>query len=132
MPFATTLMRQLKIQHKILLLPAVASAGALLVLAASFTFGRQNVAALTRIQHDYYPSITLSRRLESTIGDVKQEVQDAVEVNDVQGLLRADSLATMVRLQLDSAEKYSEFSKVRRTRLRSDFNGYYTLAAATA
>ncbi|MEP6763133.1 MAG: methyl-accepting chemotaxis protein [Gemmatimonadaceae bacterium] len=125
-------MRSLKTQHKILLLPVVAGMGALFVLAASFTLGRQNVAALQRIQTDYYPSITLSRKIEATINAVQRTVQDAVAQGDVEGLKRADSLAAIVRNDLDTANNYSAFSANRRANLLNDFNAYYALASRTA
>lgn len=102
------------------------------MLAASFWFGRENTNALSRIQRDYYPSITLSRKLESSIADVQRGIQDAVAQGDVDALPRIDSLADLVRKQLQSAAEFSAFSDKRRRQLSTDFDAYYAVASTTA
>ena len=119
---------QLKFHHKIMLLPALAAVGAAVVLAATIVLGRGSAAELRLIEAGYYPSIELSRSLESDLAAYQRTLQDAVAASDSSRIAEADSVATQLRARLDGARGNPVLPDAEIARRRAEFDAYADVA----
>jgi len=121
----------LKFRHKIILLPAIAAAGAVISLLVTMTFGTRTQRELELVENGYAPSLQMSRGLESSLSALQRKLQDAVAASDETGLGGADSVAAAIRSSLDSAKSNPVLSQSDVQQLQGSFASYYALARAT-
>ncbi|HEY0971962.1 MAG TPA: methyl-accepting chemotaxis protein [Gemmatimonadales bacterium] len=123
---------QLKFKHKIMLLPTLAGVGAAVVLVVTMVLGQRSANELRRIETGHYPSIELSRTLESSLASLQRSLQDAVSASDSARLAESDSIAADMRGAIDEGRKGSSDAGAALERLRTEFDAYYTLASGTS
>lgn len=121
-------MPNLSFRRKILALPALAGAGALLVLIASLALGRLTTIEEARIELGYTPSLDLSRDLEEMVGGLQRRLQDGVAAADTSALHVADSLSAGILARLDSSQDNPVINAAELDSLRADFTAYYGVA----
>ena len=124
-------MMNLKFRHKIILLPAIAAAGAVISLLVTMTFGTRSQRELELVENGYAPSLQMSRGLESSLSALQRKLQDAVAASDESILVNANSIASAIRAALDSAKTNPVLSETELQQLQGDFTRYFALARAT-
>ena len=93
----------LKLSHKVGLLPAVSALGAVFIIATITILGTRTSGQLEEIEEGLYPSVELSRDLEALMTRTQRTLQDAVAAGDAEQLKDADVLAAEIDGQIDSA-----------------------------
>ena len=75
---SSNVLRNLKFRYKLLLLPALAAVGFVVVLLVSFIYGRRNQRLLALVENGYYPAVSVSRSLNETLSQIQRGLQDGV------------------------------------------------------
>src|SRR5262245_34956207 len=88
--------------RKIALPAAVAAVALGLVLIATVVLGRLQSNALARIEGNEYPALQTQQQIVALVGAWQRQLQDAAAAADRDGLLRADSLARVIRTAIAS------------------------------
>lgn len=122
---------RLKFGHKILLMPALAGLGVMLVAVVAITTGARSGDVLASIEDGYSPSLEASRSLEADLAGLQRTLQDAVAAGDVDALVRADSLADAFRAELTALRANPVVEVAAVTSMAESFDAYYALARAT-
>ncbi len=78
--------QNISFRRKILLLPALAALGFMLIFALVRLDGRSNEEVTSRIENGYFPALNLGRDLEATLGEVEQKLEEAAGVVAVEML----------------------------------------------
>jgi methyl-accepting chemotaxis protein len=115
-----------------LLLPSWAAVGALGVLLATLVLNGAVSRETVLIETGYVPSLELSRDLEIHLTELQRALQDAVQAEDPQGLLTADSLALDLRSHIETAKSSPVADPAELADLLARFNAYFTHARATS
>lgn len=126
------MLKDLKFKHKIILLPSLAAAAFLLILAVSQFLGAKNEALLTRIESGYAPALEMSRNLEETLGKIQRGMQDAVGAADAEMLTETDALRDQFLKQIEEGRRNPTIRTKELDDLKSRFQDYYTFARETA
>ena len=74
------MLQNLSFRRKILLLPALAAVGFLVVLVLVRFEGRHNEGVTDRIENGYFPGLRLGRDLEATLAEVERRLEEAAGV----------------------------------------------------
>ena len=123
---------RLQFRQKIILLPTLAAIVIAVVLVVNAAMGVINERRLTHLEHGYYPSLQLSRRLKEVLGVTQRRLQDAVAATDLDHLALADSASTGFRTAIQSAVDGAKLDRRRVAELDEDFSAYYRLARHTS
>ncbi|HEX2224528.1 MAG TPA: methyl-accepting chemotaxis protein, partial [Thermoanaerobaculia bacterium] len=83
---------RMKFAHKVALLPGLAAAGFLVILAISLFVGQRNRILLGEIQNDYFPAFQASDDLEDMLQRIQRNLQDAVASREPAMLDETDSV----------------------------------------
>ena len=94
----------LTVRAKIVLLPTLAGVSAVLVLAATFFFGRRTQADFLTLERGHYAALDQSRAAEADLTVLQRVMQDAVAASDAGALSGADSVAGTLRARLESSK----------------------------
>ena len=86
------MLKDLKLQTKILLLPGIAALGFVGLIFSNLVLGQKNTAHLVEVQEGYGPSLETSRNLEVLLAEIQRGLQDAVGANDEEMLERTEEL----------------------------------------
>lgn len=123
---------KLKFTYKVVLLPALATAGFLIILFVIQLYGARNAALLTEIEIGYAPALALSRDLVEQLAAIQRILQDAVAASDEEILKEADQLQKQFLSRLDEGKSNSIIEPSYLAQLRSHSQEYYSLARATS
>src|SRR3954468_6027458 len=118
-------------RRKIQLLPAIAAASLVLILLMLVVTGTISERRLPTIEEGYYPSVQLSRTLETSLSQMQRGLQDAVSSRDADRLSEVDSLRDGFLRLIESGRTNPVIRSQRLDSLRSDFERYFALARAT-
>ncbi|NJD18253.1 MAG: HAMP domain-containing protein [Gemmatimonadetes bacterium] len=129
---ADTMLSKLKFGQKIVLMPALAGLGSLLVIVVALVLGGRSQAGLTDIEVGYSPSLESSRTLEQRMAALQRALQDAVAAADVDGLTAADALADSVRSELAQLRSNPVVASEDVDALSGSFESYFRLARETS
>ncbi len=120
--------RNLRFAHRVLLMPALAAAGLLLILVASQVLGGRTGKALTDIQQGYSPALQTARDLEDSLDAMQRWLQDAGTAREASMLARADEQRDAFFAALRKAEDNPTIPAAERQEIANAINGYYQLA----
>jgi diguanylate cyclase (GGDEF)-like protein/PAS domain S-box-containing protein len=123
---------RLQFRQKIILLPTLAAIVIAVVLVVNAAMGVVNERRLTRLEHGYYPSLQLSRRLKEIVGTTNRQLQDAVAASDLDHLEMADSASQAFRRAILSTDDGAELDRRQIAELDRDFSAYYDIARRTS
>lgn len=124
--------RNLTIRYKLLLMPAFATFGFLLVLALGAAVNRRTNSELVLVQRGYYPSVELSRDVEDGLANVQRTLQDAVAASNAAALEEADKRKADLLARIDSGRGNPVLDARELARLKKDIDSYYSLARDTS
>ncbi|HEX7239653.1 MAG TPA: methyl-accepting chemotaxis protein, partial [Longimicrobiaceae bacterium] len=124
-------LKNLKFSHRIILLPALAGIGMLLVLLVTVVSGNATRVSMERVEKGYVPSLDLSRTMEEELTALQRRLQDAVAASDAAALGGADSIAGRFRKQLEAAKSNPVITPAEVQKVRTAFDAYYSLARET-
>ena len=125
------MLQKLDIRHKLLLLPALAALGFVIVLVLTFAYGRHTSEHLELVQNGYYPSVEASGAMRDTLESIQRTMQDAVAATNAAGLDQADRLRLDFLRRLDAQRTNPVASTATLAALRSAFDAYYSVGRAT-
>jgi len=125
------MLKNLKFKHKIILLPSLATAAFLLILAVSQFLGVKNETLLTRIESGYAPALEMSRNLEETLGEIQRGMQDAAGAADAGLLSETDTLRDRFLKQLEGGRNIATTRIQDLDDMKNEFQAYYLLARET-
>ncbi len=124
--------KNLKIKYKLLLMPAFATVGFLLVLAVSGYLDRKTERELVMVQTGYYPSVDLSRDVEDGLSKLQRGLQDAVAASNASALEDADKLKADLVARIASGKNNPVLDPRELDRLKTNIDEYYGLARDTS
>ena len=122
------MLRRVKFAHKVALMPALAAAGFLVILAVALSLGARNARILSRIGDGHVPAVESSLQLDRTLADLQRSLQDAVASRDAALLQEADQHRDRFLKGLLQAESNPTLDQERVEALQSAFSAYYALA----
>jgi methyl-accepting chemotaxis protein len=123
---------RLSFSQKIVLMPVLAAAGFVVVLAAAGVVAWQNSRLMARIEAGYFPAVDTSRDLQETLDRIQRSLQDAVAAADPELLDESDELAASFRTRLAEAGDNPVFAEATLEGLGSELGSYYELARETS
>ena len=115
-------------QRKILLLPALAAIGFLVVFALVRLEGRDNEAVTDRIESSYFPALNLSRDLESTLTEIERKLEDAAGMVAVEMLAATEAPRDRFLALVETGKSNSLFDAGQLDVLAGEFQSYYQAA----
>jgi methyl-accepting chemotaxis protein len=121
----------LRFTHRMLLMPALAAAGLLVILVATLVLGRRTAKVLTDIQQGYSPALETARDLEESLGAIQRGLQDSVAAHDAE-FLDADKQRDAFVATLKRAEGNPAIPADERQSITAAFAAYYQLARNTS
>jgi methyl-accepting chemotaxis protein len=127
-----TMKWSLSFRQKILVLPGVAAAALLVLLAITTGFGLVNERRLRTIREGYYPSVQTSRSLREDLAGLQRALQDAVGARDAERLADADSLRASFGRGLAALRANPVAERTAVDSLERAFEGYADLARTTS
>ncbi|HEX9654951.1 MAG TPA: hypothetical protein VGA99_14680, partial [bacterium] len=95
------MLKNLKIQSKLLLMPLVASIAFLLVLGMDLILEQQNNRLLLRLEQEYYPHHEIAQKLAESLIALQRNLQDAVASSDTDLLVETEHPYRVILAQLD-------------------------------
>jgi len=125
------LFRNASFRWKVLLLPAVAAVGFLLLLLANVMVSSGQQDRLVLIEDGYSPSLELSEDLEILLTHVQRGLQDAVAAADLEALATVDRIHQEFSRLIDNEHDNPVLDAADLERLDASFHAYYDLARAT-
>jgi len=122
----------LKLWHKILILPSLAAV-AFLVILILVRFGRvENEQLMTEIETGHVPAVETAVDLLALLEGIQRALQDSVAAADESLLTEADVLRDQMIERFQQGVENSVLSEERLKRLETSFRNYYTLARETS
>ncbi|GLC23725.1 methyl-accepting chemotaxis protein [Roseisolibacter agri] len=118
----------LTVRAKIVLLPTLAGVSAVLVLAATFFFGRRTQADFVTLERGHYAALDQSRAAEADLTVLQRVMQDAVAASDAGALTAADSVAGVLKGHLESSKANPTVRAAELDALQAMAATYYTTA----
>ena len=118
----------LTVRTKIILLPSLAGVSAVLVLAATFFFGRRTQRDFVALEHGHYAALDASRASEADLTVLQRVLQDAVAASDAGALAAADSVAGVLRARLDASKSNGTVNPRELDALRTMADAYVATA----
>jgi signal transduction histidine kinase len=119
-------LRNLRIQTKLLLMPLVALAAFMLILATDLVLERKNDNLLRRIESEYYPYHEISQKLEELLLSLQRNLQDAVSASDSDLLQETEIVYQVISAQLAQARALETDDGNRLASLEVEIESYYT------
>jgi methyl-accepting chemotaxis protein len=127
----TAALRKLSFTQKVALLPTMAMVGFAVILGASTILGGRSLRQQSQVEKGFFPSVELSRDLETVLGAVQQALRDAVGTLDSTRLTEVDTLQTLFQTLVDGAQDNPVLDPVQLDSLVAAFDDYYALARST-
>jgi methyl-accepting chemotaxis protein len=126
------MLKNLEIKHKMLLIPAFATLGFLIILGVSGYLDRKTESELVVVQTGYYPSVELSRDVEDGLSKLQRGLQDAVSASNASALEDTDKLHKELTARINSGKTNSVLDSRELDRLKNEIDDYYGLARDTS
>jgi len=82
----------LKLTHKIILMPSLATAAFFLILIITQIGRNADQDLMTQVENEYFPALELSRDLETLLANIQRNLQDAVAADDIDAIEKTDAL----------------------------------------
>ena len=120
--------KNLKIKHKIILMPLIAAFTFFLVVFVTLFLNERNTALSLRIQTEYYPLLALSQKLEKDFATIQRGLQDAVATSDTAELVQTDTLSNKLLKRLENRNNCYSCKDETLAQLKVELNEYYLLA----
>ncbi|HEX2832645.1 MAG TPA: methyl-accepting chemotaxis protein [Thermoanaerobaculia bacterium] len=125
------LLNRLKFRHKLLLLPALAGVGFLVVLLLSIFFNVRNGQRLELIERGYYPAMRDADELNQQLLAIERAFQDAASAQSASDLEAIDALYAKALRQIDATASNPVIAQEEVRKTRRAFEEYYPFARAT-
>jgi len=125
-----TFLNRLKFRHKLLLLPALAAVGFLVVLFVSVVFNVRNARRLELIERGYYPATRDAEQLNQQLIAIERAFQDAVAAQSASDVEAIDALHAKALQQIDATASNPVVRAEQRQKVRHAFEEYYAMARA--
>ncbi|MCA9732481.1 MAG: PAS domain S-box protein [Deferribacteres bacterium] len=126
------LLHNLKIRHRIIVMPIIAGLTFLSVLLIILVVNLQNAELTKKIQKNYYPLLELERDIEESLATIQRGMQDAVATADSAAIQEIEILCDSVLNRLDAESTLYEEQGHELSELRQNFATYFRLAQTTA
>ena len=123
---------RLSIKYKLLVMPAFAAIGLLVVLATSLYLGDTEERQMRLVENDYYPSVQLSADVEKRFAALQRGLQDAVAARNTAALDAIDAMRIQLIARLDGGKRITVLDAKQVDALKASIDDYYTLARDTA
>ena len=123
---------RLSIKYKLLVMPAFAAIGLLVVLATSIYLGDTEEKQMRLVENDYYPSVQLSADVEKRFAALQRGLQDAVAARNTAALDEIDAMRVQLVARLDGGKRITVLDARQVDALKASIDDYYTLARDTA
>ena len=101
------MLRDLKVQYKILLFPMIALVFFLLSYAMTRFMAQRNDALTLEIENKHVPTMELNRALEYFLTSIQQALRDAASIGDTELLKEADDHAESLLKRIAGARENS-------------------------
>ena len=124
--------RDLRIKSKLLVLPAFAALGLLIVLVTSFVLADSEERQIRLVENHYYPSVQLSAEIETRFAALQRGLQDAVAARNANGLDDTDALYAQLVKRIESGRRISVLDPKESEALKAATDQYYKLARDTS
>jgi methyl-accepting chemotaxis protein len=121
-------MGNLRFAHRVALMPGLAAAGLLLILAVTQVLDQRTGALLTGIERGYAPALQTARDLQEALGAIQRSLQDAVAARDKSLLKEADSERLTFLAALKGAAGNAVIPAAQNQAIGRAFESYYALA----
>lgn len=125
------MIRDLRIKYKLLLMPAFATIGFLVVLAVSIYVNRSTERELVLVQTGYYPSVDLSRDVEEKLSKLQRGLQDAVAASNASALDDTDKIKADLVARIEGGKSNPVLDRAELDRLKKSIDTYYAVARDT-
>ncbi len=124
--------RDLKVAHRVALMPILAAIGFALVLIVSQQLGSRSADQLTAIQKGFFPALEASRDLEETLTAIQRALQDAVAATDAGLLTESDALRDRFQATVGAQIHNEVLPRGEVESIGAAFSAYYRLARSTS
>jgi methyl-accepting chemotaxis protein len=122
----------LPMKTKLLVLPAFATLGLLVVMLAALLFDARAGREMQRVERGYYPSVQLGRDVHDGLAALQRGLQDAVSASDAASLGETDKIHDKLMRRLQEGRTNPVLTSRDVDSLRIAIDNYYTLARATS
>lgn len=122
------MLSNMKLAHKIMLLPSLAALALLVVVILSPRAVTRNEALLTEIENGYFPATEVVRDLRQALDNFQRDLQDAAAALDEDVLEEADADRVLFMEKLKIATENSHLTGDTLDRLEVNFFAYSDLA----
>ncbi|MCP3141146.1 methyl-accepting chemotaxis protein [Pyxidicoccus xibeiensis] len=122
----------MKFQHKVLLLPGLATVFLLVIVTMSELLGRSTELHVADIERGYVPAVLLGRDLEQLLAEVQRDLQDAVAAEDEDLLAQVDVKAQRLGELMAQARSSPTLDPERLQRAGQDLEAYLRHARDTS
>ncbi len=126
------MLKNLTIRYKLLLMPAFATLGFLMVLGVSTYLDRKTEQELVLVQTGYYPSVDLSRDVEDGLAKLQRGLQDGVAASNASALDDADKAKADLVARIGSGKTNPVLDPRELDRLKNEIDAYYGVARDTS
>jgi methyl-accepting chemotaxis protein len=125
------MLKNLKVAHKIALMPVLALIGFVVVLVISQQLSSESSDRLRLIQQEYLPAVQASRDLQEALTNIQRGLQDAVAANDAGMLAEADTQSERFQSILEGQSGNQMPFAADARAISAAFADYYKQARAT-
>jgi methyl-accepting chemotaxis protein len=132
MKIGAKFLNNLNFRYKLMVMPALAAIGFIVVLFVSVIFGGRNQRLLTLVETGYYPAVDDSKALNQSLIDIQRGLQDAVAAASPAALEDVDKLRAQFLGRIDRASGNPVVNVEELRRMRQAFEDYYSLARPTS
>jgi methyl-accepting chemotaxis protein len=126
------LLRGRTIQQKILLLPWIAAAALVVIIALSAVSSVVTTWSARRIRDGYYPMAQTTRAVRERMATLQRELQDAVGARDAEMLQATDAMRDSILVSLDAMRGNPVADTVALRTLRASIVRHHAIARRTA
>jgi signal transduction histidine kinase/HAMP domain-containing protein len=119
------LLKNLRIQTKLLFMPLVAMAAFLAILATYTTLEEREDELNARVEQEYYPYHQITIKLEDLFTELQSSLQHAVVKKDSDLLDEIEAKYSLIRVQLQNAERLGTANGDRLVALQPDIERYF-------
>ncbi len=119
------LLKNLRIQTKLLLMPLVAMAAFLAILATYTMLEKREDELNVRVEQEYYPYHQITIKLEDLFTELQSSLQGAVVTRDSDLLDEIEARYSLILVQIQNAGRLGTASGDRLAALRPDIERYY-------
>lgn len=120
--------KNLQFRYKILLIPLLSAIGLVLILVLTNIFSSKNQDIIDKIVNGYAPAWEFSRDLNEDLGQIQQNLKDAVTSQDEEKLKVADLIRDEFVTRIDKQRSNQIVDQMALDDLKTSFEDYYQVA----